>query len=717
MASTAFLLGGCSDGNDGINGLNGTDASTSVKVADLTPAEWSNFSFDKDSGIIGVPAINSPPVVNFKVTSNGKPVVGLPLAKMSFAIAKLVPGTNGAPSQWINYNVIDEVKKTGKYPSVEKDGTLVDNGDGTYQYTFKRDITKAKALADALVDSGDQRKADLGDLTYNPALTHRLVVGISSTSPKSADWAYAMKTPYERIIDFIPATGQVVTDASGRDVISGDSCIECHSGTKRFAAHHATRQDPRYCMVCHNEQIKYGSKEAAVVNGNYDGVSTNMINGFAVGNFTTFVHKIHMGTKLSKTGYNFEDAAVNVPAMNFEKVAYPQDIRNCTKCHKNSANADNWMNVPSRSACGSCHDSINFTNGSHNGQTSDIGCAGCHNPAAVKAVHTQNLPATADAAKRTMTATITDVTVDANGVVKAKFTVKDGGVAVTDTAKFSVAAATLVKLSKGADGAYRWVSYINQFRSKVATMTPVLQATADTGGIITANGDGTFTYTFGLDNDSTGLHSVNNITIAPVKRSTGTWPASYANVVAYEPTKTHRVALSIQKVNADATKVDNNTDSFLDFVPAGGAVTETKNVLAMQNCNTCHNGKKMHRGYSIEFCVTCHNEGTKDPISGESVDLQHIVHKIHSGIAGYKINGEDFGYVRYPGATNKCQVCHVEGTGAPANAANWRTTPTANACITCHSNSLATTHAAQNDNTCVVCHAPGRTADSQIMHQ
>lgn len=756
MASAAFLLGGCSgdDGKDGKDGLNGTGASAPVKVADLTPAEWSNLSFDKDSGIIGVPTINSPPVVNFKVTSNGKPVVGLPLANMSFAIAKLLPSTNGAPSQWINYNVITDDEKSGKYPSVEKDGVLVDNGDGTYQYTFKRDITKAKALADALVDSGDKRKADLGDLTYDPALTHRLVVGVSARSPKSTDWAYSMKTPYERVIDFIPASGKVVTDVSGRDVISGDSCLECHSGTKRFAAHHATRQDPRYCMVCHNEQIKYGLKEAAVdANSNYDGTNTNIINGFAVGNFPTLVHKIHMGTKLSKTGYNFENAAVNVPAMNFDKVKYPQDIRNCTKCHKDSANADNWMNAASRATCGSCHDNINFVTGAnskaagkaHFATTSDSVCVICHNSAYVKTKHA--LPANADVSKRTMQPTVTDVKIDdATGKVTAYFTVTNNDQPVTSQAGFIDTASgggpypqfTLTKLVNGADGATKWVSYTNRFRTKTNGMTPVLQASSDTAGVY-ADVDpakGQYSYTFELNNSSVQGDIKKPFLEANVDPRSAKAPVLYAgamrlplpadyaaNLAAFDASKTHRVTMALFSGKMKKAGI-------YDFVPNGAKVTTTRNIVTMEACNVCHAGKSMHRGYDIELCVACHTYDTKDSMTGQSVDLQHFVHKLHMGRnlpsvkAGgeYRINSEvggtyDFTNLGYPGAISNCRVCHVEGTGAPANAANWRTTPTANACITCHDGTASVAHATQNANTCVICHAPGRSGDTQIVHQ
>ena len=53
----------------------------------------------------------------------------------------------------------------------------------------------------------------------------------------------------------------------------------------------------------------------------------------------------------------------NYAGVLYNDVLFPQDIRNCTKCHDGSATStaqtaqgNNWMNVPSRKACGACHD-------------------------------------------------------------------------------------------------------------------------------------------------------------------------------------------------------------------------------------------------------------------------------------------------------------------------------------------------------------------------
>ena len=70
-----------------------------------------------------------------------------------------------------------------------------------------------------------------------------------------------------------------------------------------------------------------------------------------------------MGELLAKKNYNYGGVLYN-------EVLFPQDLRNCTKCHDGSATStaqtaqgDNWKNAPSRRACGACHDGINFATG------------------------------------------------------------------------------------------------------------------------------------------------------------------------------------------------------------------------------------------------------------------------------------------------------------------------------------------------------------------
>ena len=65
----------------------------------------------------------------------------------------------------------------------------------------------------------------------------------------------------------------------------------------------------------------------------------------------------------------------------FSSIIYPQDVRNCTTCHQQATQANNWMTNPTRAACGSCHDNVNFATGlNHPGgvQSDDTQCSICH---------------------------------------------------------------------------------------------------------------------------------------------------------------------------------------------------------------------------------------------------------------------------------------------------------------------------------------------------
>jgi OmcA/MtrC family decaheme c-type cytochrome len=126
--------------------------------------------------------------------------------------------------------------------------------------------------------------------------------------------------------------------------------------------------------------LKYASGDSLPASGNtllangFYG-STQKLMGRALANFPNMIHKVHSGENLYYQGYNQFGVLYN-------ETTYPQDQRNCTKCHNGAATnqdgstntnqtaqGDNWKTVPSRLACGSCHDGINFATGT--GTTSD----------------------------------------------------------------------------------------------------------------------------------------------------------------------------------------------------------------------------------------------------------------------------------------------------------------------------------------------------------
>jgi OmcA/MtrC family decaheme c-type cytochrome len=442
--------------------------SNATPATDAQAAAWAALSLHVSDVSISV---NSAPVVNFKVTDDvGMPVVGLGnrsvassgktkfagLTNLAFSLAKLIPaGANGSPSHWVNYIVTtvptyktaqptpadpaaETVGPFPQRPSTDNTGDLVDHGDGTYTYTFFRDITTIASTVATLSDNPDttctpapctpnyvaQDKADLDDLSFDQSKVHRLTIqlagnapGTGTNTPNSVQVTpgVPLTHPLDVIYDFVPATGQAQDPAnSGRDIVATAKCLECHqvlggipgdsAESSGAGFHGGSRNETRYCVVCHTEQRKYGRIEATIDAAlNFTSPNTYLVDGRAVGNLNTHIHKIHMGELLAKKGYNYADVKYN-------EVLFPQDIRNCTKCHDGSASStaptaqgDNWKNAPSRRACGACHDGIDFATGlgvsiadalqgltstdrgdglAHDAQADDSTCLTCHGPTA-----------------------------------------------------------------------------------------------------------------------------------------------------------------------------------------------------------------------------------------------------------------------------------------------------------------------------------------------
>lgn len=344
--------------------------------------------------------ITTQPVVNFRITDrvSGAAIVGFgtrtlasgatvgSYPNLAFSLAKLIPAAGGSPSRWVNY-IVTSVSSTGvetlTRPSTDNQGTLVDNGDGTYRYTFYRDVAGMAAKVAGLTAAAGQDKADLDDLSYNANATHRLTIQIAGNAPGTGTntpnavqvvTGVPMAKPINVIYDFVPATGQAPAASANRKMVANANCESCHStlgglpgqDEASLVFHGGSRNNIEYCVICHTEQRKFGRAEATynATTRAFTG-STYRVDDQAAGNVMSFLHKLHAAGIMTRTGYNYGGVLL-------ETGGYSQDIRNCDKCHDSTGastggtplpQAALWKTEANRKACSSCHDGINFTTG------------------------------------------------------------------------------------------------------------------------------------------------------------------------------------------------------------------------------------------------------------------------------------------------------------------------------------------------------------------
>ena len=277
-----------------------------------------------------------------------------------------------------------------------------------------------------------------------------------------------------------------------------------------------------------------------------------------------------------------------------------------------------------------------------------------------------------------LVAVITAIEVSSPPVVT--FEVEDihGNPALGITGGINMTLAKLIPAS-GGNVAY-WQSYVN----RVETANPnantpnvlpqAVQATTDGQGTIEELGGGAYTYTFATD--------VTDVT-TPIP-------------VSWEPSLTHRVGMEIRlSGEAELLAPDNPV---LDFVPDGGAGSGNNQIVSTaENCDTCHYRFDLHGGprRTVEYCVTCHNPGTIDQDTGESLDMKYMTHSIHPGedrvvpyiIYGYGDFVHDYTEVTYPQDLLFCETCHEESALTP-DGNLWNETSTAATCGGCHAPGL-----------------------------
>jgi OmcA/MtrC family decaheme c-type cytochrome len=709
VAAGTLTLAGCggSDGAAGPAGPAGPPGAAAVNLAALTPEQWAGASFKSEVTSV---TIASPPVVEFTVADVvGNPVVGFEkltsksstatiasYPNLSFAIAKLVPRTDNKPSTWVSYIVTNvstaNAAVTLTRPTTDNIGTLVavDNKPGTYRYTFYRDVPGMKAQVDGITPPAGSDKADLGDLTYEPSLPHRLTIQIGGAAPGTGTNVpnAVQTTPAVNLVNAInvtydfrpgplgqPGTPIPVAELTREDVNIA-SCNVCHG---KLAVHGGSaRVETRYCVVCHTEQRAYGQTKVTSTAGKFPALTetktvnaltgitsysyspqTAVADGEVSGNFNTLIHKMHQGNWLVKDNYNYANAVFNNKG--FSKLGGGQ--RMCTTCHdsKVAATADNYKNLPSRLACGACHDGINFADGTgstlrdkqaatavgavvatsgHRGgaHADDSKCSTCHSPTFVPIDHrmenlTKNnnyiLPGLASFTYQIDTvgvnATSNDVTIKfrilrriapAAAGTETPVTLNAPSANGNPLAGYSSNVGFLLGYAMPQDGIAAPIDYNNRgikqaqpisvsLAALLNTSTSTTSANIGTVGSVSATADANGYYTATIRGDGSAVCGgaatpVKCVFPVGAKLRTVALQGYFTQLGA--PTNNPRDPATVGDVGRHAISV----------VKTVTGDTPRRTVVAADKCAGCHEWFEGHGGsrvYETQVCVFCHNPG------------------------------------------------------------------------------------------------------------
>jgi hypothetical protein len=377
----------CSDGTviavtNGTNGTNGTNTVDAFRVdqfhgtgfLDKAALAATGKYLAKMTITSATASATGQVIVKFKVADTAnKAVPGIKVVNAN--IVKLLPADADAGeafNKWVAYIYRTQTvsgSDGGNWPNPdgtkafqpnrESNGSLVDNNDGSYVYTFATNLSNITVNGQPI--------------PFERNRTHRIAVMIGGSSGPTCDGFF----------DFVP-DGAPITE--NRRLIDTDNCRTCHG--EQFRAHGGDRLTIEVCATCH-------------LPGAFDP------HGGASIDLEQMIHKIHAGGELASipgpdgivwdnpatlVNEAFDNGSYAIWGFNntkaeWWKAGFPAVLSNCTKCHNDVPHPGqlpqvaNFKNVPSRKACGSCHDLTNFVTGvNHVGgaMTTDNACSVCH---------------------------------------------------------------------------------------------------------------------------------------------------------------------------------------------------------------------------------------------------------------------------------------------------------------------------------------------------
>jgi len=704
------------------------------------------------------------PIVEWQLTDDkGTAIIDLGASDVRFTVSKLQGSPLGnMTGTWQSYiNDIEEPGSDGaEGPGTElrlqatyerpdgddPDQLFTNNLDGTYSYHLVLSLSDLYG-----VDSEDvlaQAEGEGLDLDFDPDLPHRVAMQFGG-APGTANPFY----------DWVPATG-ATTGFFTMDIAATANCNRCHDP---LMLHGNGRREIQYCVTCHNP-------------GSTDSDSGNTVD------MKVMIHKIHAGRTLPSVtepqNGNYTIWGHRGSEHDYTHLGYPQDIRNCVNCHAGSntigdrtdlvqtTNGDNWNEVPSGAACGSCHDDVSddgFDAPAHIAGRDDADCLGCHSEPGFAGSVQNSHRMLAQEASEDFVAEVLEVNNSMPGeTAVVRFKISDAAGVPYDLHSDPEFNSDGVRLAVGV--AWDTRDYTNTGGATGSEEDNASSIQTLDIASFTDNGDGSFSATMPLpipDGNS-----------APFVQASG----SGAAVVEGHP---------VAEVDGELEEVPlTNAHKFFSIDEADGQPVPRRNALSdgevvdLGKCLTCHGSLSLHGGNrtdNIDSCVTCHNprntdlrvrlKASDEPTDGkkeESLDFKTMIHAIHAakmrqkplevvGYGGYSTHRYTPEEVHYPGNLANCETCHTdesffvpllpevlattvdtgEDRGDPAD--DTVVTPVTAVCSSCHDDKENISHmtlqggsfdtsqeAIDNEEvveSCSTCHSEGKTNDAWASHQ
>jgi OmcA/MtrC family decaheme c-type cytochrome len=314
-------------------------------------------------------------------------------------VAYTVKDMNGKPIS-LNDPTLEDIQFTLAGPTTDYGST-----------SFGSDVTTPGYVG----EDGTQGKCDAsGNCTYT--FQHAIPAGATGT--------YAIGVESERLENVLTGTNSAQQVESGtpnqvfyfsvdgsavqlrRTVVAETNCNQCHV---HLVLHGNRRNDPEYCVLCHNPSNTDASQRVNATVAADKAAPPQSIT------FPLMVHRIHDGVNMLKDGGSYTVVGFGGSSHDFSTVLYPAMspagsatyTQNCAMCHVNGSEANlpvglnnvvnpqGWINPEgaTATACSGCH--VAKDTASHFlAMTTSLGesCTVCHQSGAafdVDKVHAQ----------------------------------------------------------------------------------------------------------------------------------------------------------------------------------------------------------------------------------------------------------------------------------------------------------------------------------------